>query len=267
MFGSNVPSIPVTAPIMGMGGNGYGNDGWGGGWWVLIILFALFGWGRGGWGAQNGNGGDCCCGQNALSADIQRGFDNQGVMNKLNGLENGICSLGYDQLAQMNGINQNISTTGFGIQNAITQMGINNMQDTNALSRQLADCCCENRAAIAQVRYDMATSTCATQNTIQNTARDIMDNDNANWRALNDRLTQMEINGYKERIAEQQSLINSLNLAQSQANQNAYLISELRPTAKPAFLTCNPYSGAWGYPQSQCQHQNNCCNQGSVCCG
>lgn len=95
------------------------NDGFcdGNGWWILIILFALFGWG--GYGNGNWNG----CGSQSSNyytdAALQRGFDNQSVMNKLNGLENGICSLGYDQLAQMNGINTNIMQTGYGIQNAI----------------------------------------------------------------------------------------------------------------------------------------------------
>ena len=45
----------------------------------------------------------------------------------------------------MNGINTSIMQTGYNIQNGITQMGIAQMQDTNALSRQLGDCCCENR--------------------------------------------------------------------------------------------------------------------------
>ena len=61
------------------------------------------------------------------------GFDTSAIVGKLDGINSGICSLGYDQLAQMNSVNQNVSTTGFGIQNAITQMGIANMQDTNSL--------------------------------------------------------------------------------------------------------------------------------------
>lgn len=63
----------------------------------------------------------------SLGAEVQRGFDNSAVITKLDGISNGICSLGYDQLAQMNGINTNIMQTGYGIQNSITQMGIANM--------------------------------------------------------------------------------------------------------------------------------------------
>lgn len=239
MFGSNVPAIPITAPIMGMGGNNNDGYGFGGMWWMWIILFAIFGWGRGGFG---GNNNDCCCGTPATCADLQRGFDNQGVNNKLNSIENGLCSLGYDQLNQMNGIN-----------NAITQMGINNMQDTNALSRQLADCCCENRAAIAQVRYDNATNTCAITTSISNAARDIIESNNSNYRALDNRLTMMEMSRKDEKIAEQAQLINNLNLAVSQRNQNEYLIQQLRPCPSPAYVVPNPFC------------YNN--NQNDCCCG
>lgn len=222
MFNMNTPSLADIAAVT----RNNDNDGFGGnnGWWILIILFALFGWGNGGYGYGNGGGG-CNC---ATSGDIQRGFDTQTVVNKLDGISNGLCSLGYDQLAQMNGINQNVSNTGFGIQNAITQMGIANMQDTNSLSRQLADCCCENRQAIAQVRYDMATDACATKTAINEMGQTIMQNDNANYRALNDRITQQEINALKERIAQQDQTINALNLAISQRNQTDSIVERVR---------------------------------------
>lgn len=244
----NNTMVPSVADIAAVTDNNR-NSGWGmdGGWWAIIILFALFGWGRNGFGF-GGNAGGCGCDSAcATVGDVQRGFDNQGVTNKLNGLENGLCSLGYDQLAQMNTINQNISTTGFGIQQAITNMGISNMQDTNALSRQLADCCCENRAAIAQVRYDMATNVCAVTNTIQSAARDIADNQNANYRALHDEIVAIRMEDKNAQIAALQSQVQALNLAQSQANQNQYLINTLRPCPTPAYITCNPWAGQAAY--------------------
>lgn len=93
-----------------------------------------------------------------------------------------------------------------------------------------------------QVRYDMATNACAINNTIQNSARDIIDNQNANYRAIHDELVASQIEAKNEKIAEQQSLIQSLNLAQSQANQNQYLINQLRPCPTPAYITCNPWA-------------------------
>nr|DAE25255.1 MAG TPA: hypothetical protein [Siphoviridae sp. ctWWc42] len=244
------------------------NDGFGdgNGWWILIILFALFGWGGYGYGNGNGNGCGSQSAHDYTDAALQRGFDNQSVMNKLNGLENGICSLGYDQLAQMNGINTNIMQTGYGIQNAIQQDTVANMQqanaaqmlamqNANALQSQLANCCCENRQAIAQVRYDMATDTCAVTTAMNQNTRDIIDNQNANYRALHDELVQSQLDAKDAKIAEQQLIINGLNLSQSQANQNQYLISQLRPSPVPAFNVPNPYA-SYGYG---C-YSGSCCN-------
>ena len=206
MFNSGMTGILPVTEVGGRDGDGWGGDGW----WVLIILFALFGgWGNGAWGGNN-------C-SNGTDAAIQRGFDNQGVMNKLNGIEQGICSLGYDQLSQMNGINTNILQTGFGIQNAIS------------------DCCCTTQRSIDQVRFDNAQNTCAIT-TQMNQGFAQLD------RTINDQFCQLKMEQKDATIAEQQNLINALNLAQSQANQNQYLIDQLRPCPSPAYITCNPWA-------------------------
>lgn len=202
------------------GSNNRGNDGmWGGEWgaWIILFLiFGMFGWGGfGGFGGGFGGQGGALQGY-ATQADIQRGFDNQSVMNKLNGIEQGICSLGYDQLAQMNGINQNISQTGFGIQQAINADTIANMQNTNALSTQLANCCCETREAIQGVNYNLATNTCALQNTMNTNTRDLLENQNNNTRAILDYLCQ-------DKISTLQVENQSLKLAASQQAQNAFI--------------------------------------------
>ena len=239
MFGSNFASSPSLADIAAVTDNNRGNNnGFGdnNGWWILIILFALFGWGRGGYGNGYGNGEPSVVyvptgGMNGgLGAEVQRGFDTQSIINKLSGIDNGICSLGYDQLAQMNGINTNIMQTGYGIQNSITQMGIAQMQDTNAISRQLAECCCENRQGQADIKYAMATDTCAITTAINQAAQQIMQNDNANFRALSDRLTQQEIDRLKAQLAEKDLLINQLNLGISQRNQTEDIVSQLKTT-------------------------------------
>ena len=142
----------------------------------------------------------------------------------------------------MNGVNTSIMQTGYNIQNGITQMGIAQMQDTNALSRQLGDCCCENRQGQAEIQYRMATDTCAITTSIANAARDIMDNDNANFRAISDRLTASELARKDETIATQREIISNLNLATSQQNLKADLINELKPCPTPAYVVENPYS-------------------------
>ena len=88
------------------------------------------------------------------------------------------------------------------------------------MQMQAANCCCENRAAIAQVRYDMATQACDTRNTVQNATRDIIDANNQNSRAILDFLTQ-------SKLSDLQTENQNLKLAASQAAQNNYLISQL----------------------------------------
>lgn len=262
------PSVADIAAVTD--GNRNNSGGWGDGncWWVLIILFALFGWGRGGWGTNGdnaGSGSSCCCGA-ATVGDIQRGFDNQGVMNKLNGLEQGLCSLGYDQLAQMNGISNTVMQTGWGIQGAVRDLGVANMQDTNALSRQVADCCCEQRVGQMQILNQMGTDTCAVTTAIGQAAQNIIQNDNANYRQLHDEIVAIQMQAKDEKIAEQASLIQSLNQSVSQSNQNQYFaerienaINTLRPCPIPAYVTCNPWANQ--APYGCCGGNNNgCCN-------
>lgn len=121
----------------GFGGNGFG-------WIWILLIFAVFAGGWGGFGFGGGMGGAQGAAQNyVLSSDfatLQRqlsdGFGSE--ERKLDSISNGICSLGYDQLAQMNGINTNILT-----QANAGQMAM--MQGFNGLTSQIADCCCQNR--------------------------------------------------------------------------------------------------------------------------
>lgn len=216
-----------------LSGSNRSNDAFGGegGWfWIIVVFALLFGWGGNGFGGFGGGyqGGATPYATGAYTdAAIQRGFDNQAVVTKLDGITQGICSLGYDQLAQMNGIGQTVANGFHGVDNAICglgnamQQGFNStnialMQGQNALQAQLAQCCCDNREAVSQVRYDMATQACDTRNTIQNTTRDILENNNANTRSILDFLV-------NDKLATLQAENQNLKLAASQANQNAVL--------------------------------------------
>lgn len=228
------------ADIAAVTGNNRNNDGFGdGGWWAWIIIFALFGWGGNGfgWGGNGGNG-------QLTEAAMQRGFDTNTIVNKLDGINNGLCDGFY-------AMNNTIQQGNFGLQTAV-------MQGFNAVQAQAADCCCQTQRAIDQVRYDMATDTCAIR-TDMNQGFAQLD------RTINDKFCQLEMRQMQQTIDEQRSLINSLNLAQSQANQNQYLISQLRPAPEPAYVVPNPYAsyGYYGY--------NNGCgcgtNYNNGCCG
>lgn len=118
-----------------------------------------------------------CDGFYAMNTGMLNGF--AGVQNTLttgfSGVDNAICSLGYQTQAGINSVNVGAMQNTNAIQQDINANTVANMQNTNALQSQLADCCCENRAAIAQVRYDMATDTCAINTNASNNTRDIID--------------------------------------------------------------------------------------------
>lgn len=110
----------------------------------------------------------------------------------------------------------------------------------------------------AQIQYDMATNTCAITNAIQNQTRDIIDNDNANYRALHDEMVKMQMDAKDQTIASQQAAINKLELTASQCAQNQYLVNQLRPAAVPAFTVPNPYAN-YGFGCYCGSSNNGCC--------
>ena len=214
----------IAAVTDGNRNNGmFGNDAW----WIIILL--LFGYGRNGFGGFGGGQGGygMPCGVPATQADLAAGFNNSAVLSGINGIDSALCQ-GF------NGVNTAILQSEYNTQGAI-----------NGLSHQLAQCCCDNKAAIADVKYAMATESCATRNTIQNTTRDIIDNANANSRAILDFLTQ-------DKIATLTAENQSLKFAASQSAQNAFitanqeaqtaeLIRRLgRDCPVPAYVVPNP---------------------------
>lgn len=262
MFNSNGLSAADVAAVTC--GNSRNDGGWGNDWWAVIIILALFGGfgNRGGLFGGGYGGSSCGCGTPATCSDLQAGFNNQAVTTKLNGLENGLCSLGYDQLAQMNNIGTQIQQGIFALQQTLNNNAIAQMQDTNAVSRQLADCCCENRAAIKDVQYNAALNNSALLQAINNQTNTIVQNDNANYRALHDELVAYQMQQKDDTIQDLRSQVQAFNLAVSQRNQNDYLIDKLQPCPTPAYVVPNPnccYNyGNFGF--------NNGCGCNNACC-
>lgn len=223
------------------------NDGFGNGngaWWI-IVLAILFGWGGNGFGGYGGGAGAQM--NYVLSSDfatLQRQLsDGFGATeSKLDSISNGICSLGYDQLAQMNGINTNILTTGNAIQTQLadccckTQSGIESVKTADAfntatITAAIKDCCCENEKIAMQNRYDSAQNHCSTLQAIDKLGDRIIDYMNADKaQALRD-----------ENFA--------LKLASSQEHQNNVLINTLRPVPVPSFPVPSPfyYGNGFGF--------------------
>ena len=114
---------------------------------------------------------------------------------------------------------------------------------------QMADCCCSIQRAIDGVNYNNAQNFCNLGNTMQSVGRDIIENQNANYRALHDELVQYRIEDKNDTIAELRSQVQALNLAASQSNQNTYLIDRLQPCPAPAYVVPNP-NGYYGCQQN-----------------
>jgi len=251
----------IAAVSRGNGDGMFGDNN--GAWWIIILfLFAFCGWGGGyGVGGFGGQGSTSVYEGYVLNNDfsvlsnqMSQGFATQ--ERKLDGISNGICSLGYDQLAQMNGINANI------------------MSGVNTLQGAVKDCCCQtqqnikdtqyligsNAAEISRgvergfsdTNYNLATQAnglsttiangfCQTNFNTQTNTRDIIDSSAANTRAILDKLCQMEVNAKDEKIADLTAKLNRADLAASQAAQNTYLLSELKPCPQPAYVVPNPY--------------------------
>ena len=244
------------------GNGGFGGDGENGWWVILFLIFALGGWGRNGFGGGFGGNG-AGVGENYLATDFAT------IERKLDGVNNGLCDGFYAMAQQFSNTNQNIANSTAALQQTLCQgfSGINqgimtNGYETrlgiNSIASQLADCCCTTQRAIDGVNYNMATNTCAITNAINTGIRDIVDNQNANYRALHDEITAIRIEDKNDRIAQQQNEINALRLAASQEKQNNYLVDQLAPKCPiPAFLTCNPYTGqtytnGYGYGNCGC---------------
>lgn len=190
---------------------------------------------------------------------------------------NGTAKLpGYDQLAQMNGVNTNIANGFAGVNSAICQLGYQNAQLVNGLERsvsngdnaislaimqegnarqagqtalatQLASCCCENKQLIGDLKYTIATEDCATRQAIADNARAIVDNCNANFRSMMDYFTQ-------DKIATLTAENQNLKFAASQDRQNALLttvmsqqtdtiLNRVNPRPIPTYQVANPNVG------------------------
>lgn len=183
MFNSNTPfTMPVTPAYTNNGGlGGFGND-----WIGLIVILAILGWGGNGFGGFGGGNG---------YSEVQRGFDHNAVINKLDGLTYGLSDSTYAL--------NNAITNGFtGVQATLCQ-------GFNGVSREIADCCCSTKSELADLKYQMATQACDTRHAI-----------NDSTRAILDFLT-------TDKIATLQSENQSLKLSASQANQNAVLMAAM----------------------------------------
>lgn len=244
-----VATMPMAPTGAGFGGGfGWGNDIW----LIIIILFALGGFG--GFGGNNGGVGAMYPWMNQLSA-TQAGFDTAALTSQLSGIQTSLTN-GFAN-AEVAGCNRAMDALTASYTNQIASMNQSfaNQQALNAqlngISSSLQNCCCENRAGLADLKYSVATEGCADRNAVSMALRDVLEANNASTQKIIDKLNQQEIDAKNDRIQELQTQLNMATLASSQTAQTAqliadntaqtqYLVNRISPYPIPAYIVANP---------------------------
>lgn len=218
--------IPTVISTNGNNDGMWGSDGI----WAILLLALLgnngFGFGgRGGYGGGFGAGNEFVgyeLGKVATQADVASGFNNSAVLGSLNDIKLG-------QAQMQNWINQGFvgvdrtALQGFNsIENSICTLGYQQSQLVNGLSRELADCCCSTKQAIADLKYSNERQT-----------SDLIVNQNANTQKIIDYMQ-------NEKIASLQAENVALKGRISNDQQSAYIIDRLSPCPRPAYVVPNP---------------------------
>lgn len=224
-------------PVVPQGYNGSGDGMFGGGWaWWIIILLIFGGWGNGFGGNFGGNG---------AYSEVQRGFDQNAVMNGINGITSALSN-GFAQ-AEISANSRQMA----------------DMNQNYAMQSALQNCCCENRSGLADLKYTVATEACADRNAIATALRDVLEANNASTQKILDTMCQDKIDAKNETIAMLRQQLQMAQLSASQGAQTAQIIADnaaqtfaleqyLAPVPKPAYIVQNP----------------NCCSQNFSCgCG
>ena len=196
-----------------------GDDMFGGNsaWWILILFFLA---GNGGWGGWGNRGME----RVATTDDVQRGFDTQSILGKLDGITNGICDGFY-------AVNTGMLNGFHGVDNALCN-GFYTVNDAIQQARfDSQKCCCETNRNIDAVRYEASKNTCDITNAIHAEGEQTRALINANT-----------MQALRDKLADKDRDLLAANFQLSQQAQNSYLVGELRPCAKPAYITCSPYT-------------------------
>ena len=229
MFNNSGYSLSDIAAATGNGSNGGFGFGNGDGAWVLIFFILVL---AGGWG--NGFGGNGGNGTSYIMSDVQRGFDQSAVINGITNLTT-VASNGFAN-AEVSRCNSQA----------------NILQTLNNIAMNQQNCCCENRAGLADLKYTVATEACADRTAVTDALRDVIASNTANTQAILDKLCQQEIDALKAQNQQLQMQGYLANLTASQnaqtgqilndnAAQTTALLRALNPTPVPAYVVANPF--------------------------
>lgn len=236
---SNGYSLADIAAATGNNGNGgFGFDG-NGAWILVLFILLLVG---GGW--NNGYNGGGNNGPTYITSDMQRGFDQSAIINGLTGITTAVSNgFANAEVSRCNSQANILQTLNNNQANLATQL------NTIAMNQQ--NCCCENRAGLADLKYTVATEACADRSAISDALKDVIASNTANTQAILDKLCQQEIDNLKaqNQQLQMQSYLSSLAASQNaqtgqiltdNAAQTTALLRALNPAPIPAYVVPNP---------------------------
>ena len=254
----NAMVMPVS-PMYGGGNNGFG---FGSDWIVLFLLFAVFGgWGGNGWGGNGGFNSNTefpwlLAANNNTGNLVTNGFDYAATTAQLNGIQSAISN-GFAN-AEITACGRAADAMATAYNNQIASMN-QNFANQQALDARLGsmemvqqNCCCENRAAIADLKYNVATEACADRNAISQALSSVIEANTASTQKILDKMCQQELDAERRENETLRTQLNMQNLAASQAAQTAqlladnaaqtqYVVNRVAPYPIPAFQVANPY--------------------------
>ena len=223
---SNGFAYPVYPMMGGFGNSGFGGFGGDGAIWIILIIALLGGFNNGNGGFGGGYNNDFAWlsnGQKDIMTNTNNGFDTLHLSNQLDTVNSGIYSLSNQLCNCCADMNQTVSNGFYNAEISANNRAINQMQDTFALSRQFADCCCENRLATANLNSTIISENCADRQLINEVGRDLLANQTANTQRILDQLCNDKIDAKNEKINDLQREILMKDLQASQIAQNAFI--------------------------------------------
>ena len=251
--------MPV-APAYG-GGGGFGNGFGMGGDWAWIILLLLLGWGNNGFGGYGGGGNELYPWMNQAEITSD-GFRDQMMNSNITSIRDGISDISTQLCNGFAGVNAGVAN---GFAQAEISANARAMADMNrsfALQSQFADCCCENRLGLADLKYTIATEECATRNSDTMNTQSVLNAINGGIQSIKDQLCADKIDAKNDEISQlRQELlyargqasqdVQTAALRQSDATTANQLLAEMRACPIPAMpvygqtpiFTCNSGCG------------------------
>ena len=236
-FSDNMSAADLAA-ITGNNNNGWGGDA---SWIIILFLFMFMGWGGSGLCNGAGNGAGNLYPWMNQSDQINSGFRDQMINDNVTDIRNGVNNIQTQLCNGFSDVQMGMANGFAGVEAGANARQIANMQQAfaaqtavtqgmNDIGMSLQNCCCENRAGLADLKYTVATENCADRTAAYQNTRDIIDSQVNGTRAILDKLCQLELDGVKaqvnakdDRIADLQRQLSEANLSASQTAQNAFI--------------------------------------------